>query len=239
MVENETDPQPTPKDANALDFLGKTLKLAERFAIDAAGYTDLINNTPRPDKIEIGDFFLTLDGSLVQVIREIRPTPEACPNCGQQHPPANGLLIVTTPDGLQAMPANASTDDEDDDQKTCQADQKDTLNGYVCSIVKGGHGLKHLWGEKPGEKYGVDPTGLAIIPNGDPHGIGVLLTFQIRLVGLSLKKRMRGVFTAEETTAATAPTVQQHIATAGETDNPVPVLGTSATIRRKKTDPDV
>jgi len=209
------------KDLNASEYLAKSLKVAEDFVVNANGYIDLVNSTPRPDKIAVGDFFLTLDGSLVQVIREIRPNPTQCPSCGGQQAPGGimGLFIGMTQQGMFARPASeeeaGAGDEAGDDEQACEhkPDDKDNpLKGYVCSIIKGGHGYKDLYGEKPGEKYGVDPTGLAIIPNADPEDRGVIVSYQIRLVGLTLKKRMRATFVSAEAATTEHPEVrQQHV----------------------------
>lgn len=205
------DAQVPKKEFNALEFLDNNIKIADRFVLVAQDYLDLVNRSPRPDIIESGDFFLTLDGSLVQVIEAIYPTPSACPACGGQHTPGQGILIMPTEQGLSVRQATTSQDgdgDEDENEPapaTATAEDKGSPSGYVCSIVKGGHGLKHLYGEKPGEKYGVDTQGLALIPNNDPKGVGVLCTFQICLVGLSLKTRMRASFVAAQADATAHP----------------------------------
>lgn len=155
---------------NALEFLTRGLKCCRNFVICAEEYQSLLTSTARVT-VASGRFYKTFDGSTVQVLRRIRK-PKRCPGCGERHIP--------------------------DDEPYSEYEPPTELDGFVCIVIKGGHGFKHVNGAVPGEKYGVDMQGLALVINCDVADIGDVEAYRLRSIGLSLKHRLKETFVGYE-----------------------------------------
>lgn len=187
-----TEQQNAVTDAEA--YLAEAADRARTFAADAAAYLDVIRETPRPASVARGDFFLTLDGSVVTVVGDYHAGD---PVGGGDHTIAAAIKAMSLRAGVGPAPAV----------------------GFVCCVVRGGHGHAGLYGSGPGEQYVVARNGLTVMSlavprpaGGDPdaeddeadggggpaknpvESLGVLATSSLRCVGLSLKEKVDALF---------------------------------------------
>lgn len=174
-------------DINAIDNLRSVRAIAEKLRESAEEYLSQIESSARPD-VEPGNFYLTYDGSLAFVLR--RYTKCQCAQCTGKMTFAGllGFVLVQTAESNveDAVPAHEASADE-------------TPVTFIATLLKGGHSIKEIAGEKPGDQYIVDASGLAIIGCGNNSGRQVISRVDLGIAGLSFRKRLLAKF--EEATA--------------------------------------
>ena len=150
-------------------------KAAQIMAESATGYQQMLDDYAgdRP-KIEIGGFYSTYNGSTVYIAR--RDQKCTCPTCQTRLVGLQFLLSLTGADVPEATHA----------QEYAKGPPV-----YVAVVIKGGHGLKDVVGEEPGDGYKVDQEGLIVgLPDVEDHDCD-LRAVHLAMVGLCLKKRLK------------------------------------------------
>jgi hypothetical protein len=170
------------KETAAPEILREQRRLAAGYRDSADAYLQAMESQPRP-AVEVGGFYVTFDRSLVCVVRPY--TRCTCPSCSGRTRAAVMLGEIVLP---FAVPAPAPTEA---DAAPEAHDDGESPTKFVVSILRGGHGIKELLGEKPGEIYVVDAAGFTlqgIEPNGP--GRETVSPAHLGMAGLSLCRRV-------------------------------------------------
>jgi hypothetical protein len=185
---------------SALDSLRAQRRAAEGFRDAADAYLQAVEATPRP-AVEVGAFYVTFDRSLVYVARAV--TQCKCPRCtgGPQHVMLLGGLAL--PIELPTFAPAADSDAPAAEHNPDEAPRK-----FVCSILRGGHGIKEIRGEEPGDNFVIDAEGFTVM-GANPNPINeVVSSGQLGLAGLSLCRRVNLKVVEEERPAQPEPVAE-------------------------------
>jgi hypothetical protein len=169
-----------PDDAmTAVQMMRHVSAAAARMAESAGRYIDVMEAEPRPE-VKPGEFYVTFDYSLAYIAR--RNSRCRCPACTGKVANLMGLQITLPPEFAQAM--------EQRQQEAAEHEEaKEKL--YVAIILRGGHGVKDLQGEQPGDRYLVNGEGWTVFSKPDDETKGVTSTSQLAMSGLSLRRRIQ------------------------------------------------
>lgn len=163
-----------PENSTALDMMRSMALAAPKIAEAAAGYLELMESEPRP-RIVVGGFYHTFDGSFVYVAK--RHTACKCAACtGRQSTMNFG------PFSIVAQMMGAQGDDHEDAGAGPER--------YVILLLRGGHGIKDLPGEEPGERFTVDAAGWTNFGELDATTAGMASRQWLGVCGLSLRRKV-------------------------------------------------
>jgi hypothetical protein len=181
MNANKTD------EISVVDLLSRSIDVADAILRLATDYKEAMGGGATPPVVGINGFYLTYNGSLVCVVK--RRSKCRCPQCTGAGGPGGifGVMIagmfggnVVASSG-EAVPAAAEHEEASDEP-----------DGFVVSVIKGGHGVKSLRGEGAGETYLVNSDGHVLLQDLDPDERRNRLDRNlIILAGMTLKRAVK------------------------------------------------
>lgn len=162
-----------------LELLTSYKTEAQRISEDAGHLLDVMNENDAP-AVRTGTFYTTFDGSTVYVAgtRE-KCDCDACTGNGVPGTAMGSILGMFGGMALVAREANPEP----------QAVVEDHPTSFNVVVIHGGHGVKELPGEKPGESYAVDRNGRYVVP---PKALNdkTIMKGVLSLAGLSLRRQI-------------------------------------------------
>lgn len=182
------------KDVPVLELLKKYKWLGQRVSELAGDYIEQLHAT-QITGIEIGQFFQTIDGSVVCVVA--RHTQCQCAMCTGRAVTTSFGSFTMLLGGLLGKPPGAEDAEDTEDGTNAAEDASDHADAdadkpkrWVVSVIRGGHGVKSLTGEKPGERYLVDDAGRTVLDAVAGDGQDMLARQNLSMAGLALKTRL-------------------------------------------------
>jgi hypothetical protein len=189
-----------PEKINALECLRTVRRAADAMRDSADAYLQAIESAPRP-AVEVGGFYLTFDRSFVFVLKP--HTRCQCPACSGRQSAAmifGSALQGILPPGV-VLP-NAATSPSPEGGEAPAHEEEATAEGppsYEVLVLRGGHGIKGVNGEEPGDRYLIDREGLVLLGNPDRgDGKDFVSNAQLGMAGLSLSRRLNVRFDPAE-----------------------------------------